>query len=98
TMSRRVAGLEALLPAEWLEVNPEDLAALGLTDGEEARLSSRRGSLVVRVRASTAVPPGLVFTSFHFRELAINQLTNPARDPQAKIPELKVCAVRLEKL
>lgn len=98
TMSRRVAGLEALLPAEWLEVNPADLAALGLTDGEEARLSSRRGSLVVRVRASTAVPPGLVFTSFHFRELAINQLTNPARDPQAKIPELKVCAVRLEKL
>jgi len=97
TMTRRAAGLEELLPAEYLEVNPADLAALGLAAGEEAVLRSRRGSLKVRVRASEAVPRGLVFTSFHFREVAINLVTNPARDPKAKIPELKVCAVRLEK-
>jgi predicted molibdopterin-dependent oxidoreductase YjgC len=49
------------------------------------------------VRASEAVPPGLVFASFHFREVPVNRLTNPARDPKAKIPELKLCAVRLER-
>jgi len=97
TMSRRVGGLEELLPEERVEVNPGDLAAAGLSDGEEAVLRSRRGAIRVRVRADETVPPGLVFVSFHFREVPVNRLTNPARDPRARIPELKVCAVRLER-
>jgi len=44
------------------------------------------------------VQPGLIFGSFHFKEAAINELTNPAYDPKAKIPELKVCAVKIEKM
>jgi len=69
-----------------------------LSGGEKVRLASRRGEVEVAVQISDRVTPGLVFTSFHYPAVAINKLTNPARDPIAKIPEYKVCAVRVEKI
>jgi anaerobic selenocysteine-containing dehydrogenase len=53
----------------------------------------------VRARAvlTGRSPRGTVFMPFHFREAAANLLTNDALDPVAKIPEFKVCAVRLER-
>ncbi len=97
TMTLRTGALEVYYGREYLEVNPQDAAALGIADGDLLRVTSRRGSVEVAACLTDRVPPGMVFTSFHFPEVAINKLTNPARDAIAKIPELKVCAVRLEK-
>jgi len=97
TMTRRT-GIEILAPEELLELNPQDACKLKINDGEKVKVSSRRGEVEVKVRITDTVPKGVVFASFHFWETAINKLTNPARDPKAKIPELKVCAVKLQKV
>ncbi|RLE28621.1 hypothetical protein DRJ27_05775, partial [Candidatus Acetothermia bacterium] len=67
-------------------------------DGARVRVSSRRGSIEVLAKVTTRVPQGTVFIPFHFGEQAANRLTNPALDPISKIPEYKVCAVKLEPL
>jgi predicted molibdopterin-dependent oxidoreductase YjgC len=96
TMSRRVEGINLLHGEERVEVNPEDAEAYGIQDGESIRLVSRRGDLAVKAKVTPVSPPGLVSMSFHFSETPTNVLTNTALDPVAKIPELKVCAVRKE--
>jgi predicted molibdopterin-dependent oxidoreductase YjgC len=95
TMTRRTGALEVYCSREHLEINPADAAGLGIMDGSRVRVVSRRGSVELAARVTEIVPVGLVFTSFHFPEVAINKLTNPARDATAKIPEFKVCAVRV---
>ncbi|MBC7106693.1 MAG: formate dehydrogenase subunit alpha, partial [Firmicutes bacterium] len=95
TMTLRTGALEVYYPEEYLEVNPADACVLNLENWEKVRVVSRRGEVEVRVCITDRVPAGLVFTSFHFPEVAINKLTNPVRDAIAKIPELKVCAVRI---
>jgi formate dehydrogenase alpha subunit len=97
TMSRKVKGLNVFRSEELVEINPEDAAALSIDDGEMVRVVSRRGEVAAKARVSGASPEGVITMSFHFAESPTNQLTNPALDPVAKIPELKVCAVRLEK-
>lgn len=98
SMTRRVAGLEQLNSEELLKINPRDAKALGLADKEMVQVTSRRGTMKVRTSLSQVCPPGLVSMTFHFAESPTNVLTNPARDPVAKIPETKVCAVRVEKM
>jgi len=78
-------------------VSPADAKALDVRDGDQVRVSSRRNSMLIGVRVSERVRRRQVFMPFHFREAAANLLTNPALDPYAKIPEFKVCAVRVEK-
>ena len=97
TMTRRSQVLDALVPRCPIEVNPEDAQELGVTDGSPVRVKSRRGEVEGRVVVTPRSPRGVVFIPFHFAETAANRLTNPALDPISKIPELKVCAVRLEK-
>jgi anaerobic selenocysteine-containing dehydrogenase len=58
---------------------------------------SRRGDITARLKITPISPPGVISMTFHFAETATNILTNPALDPVAKIPELKVCAVKVEK-
>ncbi len=96
TMTRRARVLAARQPEPQVEMAPEDLARLGLGDGALVRVTSRRGSIVLRARASERIAAGSVFIPFHFHEAAANVLTNDALDPYGKIPEFKVCAVRLE--
>ncbi|KJR96658.1 MAG: formate dehydrogenase [Peptococcaceae bacterium BRH_c4a] len=96
TMTQRTGSLEVHYGQESLEINPSDAQNLGIGQGDEVRVSSRRGSVVLKACITDVVPPGLVFTSFHFPAVPINRLTNPARDAIAKIPELKVCAVKVE--
>jgi formate dehydrogenase major subunit len=96
TMTRRSAALDALSPGPFVEVHPADLARLGLADGQEVTVRSRRGAIRLSVRSTDQVQPGTVFIPFHFREAAANVLTNDALDPFGKIPEYKFCAVRLE--
>jgi formate dehydrogenase alpha subunit len=97
TMSRRVEGLHAIRPDGFVEIHPDDAAALKLSDGELARLTSRRGTVTAKTVVTERSRPGTVFMTFHYREAAANILTNDALDPVAKIPEYKVCAVKVEK-
>jgi len=97
TMSRKVSGLNIFKGEEQVEVNPEDALRLGIADGEMVKVISRRGEVVVKAKITEASPVGVVFMTFHFAESPTNLLTNPVLDPVSKIPELKVCAVRLEK-
>jgi predicted molibdopterin-dependent oxidoreductase YjgC len=96
TMTRRVAALDWLVSEASIEVHPADAVRLGVADGDRVRLRSRRGAVTARARLSSGITPGAVFMPFHFAEAAANELTHAALDPVAKIPEYKVCAVRLE--
>jgi predicted molibdopterin-dependent oxidoreductase YjgC len=97
TMTRKAAGLEEVSPPAPVEINPDDAAREGLAEGDRVRVASRRGEVVARAEVTDRCPPGTVFMPFHFHEAGANVLTNDALDPIAKIPELKVCAVRLTK-
>ncbi|TAN59916.1 MAG: formate dehydrogenase subunit alpha, partial [Magnetospirillum sp.] len=95
SMTRRSRVLDQLRPTPEIAVNPRDLAEMGLGDGDRLRMESRRGGLAAIARADARLPRGLVFMAFCYTEAAANWLTNPVLDPVAKIPELKVSAVRL---
>jgi predicted molibdopterin-dependent oxidoreductase YjgC len=86
-----------MVSSPYVEINPEDARMLSVTDGQKVKVSSRRGSIEIAVRVSQRPLKGVVFIPFHFKEAAANALTNTALDPICKIPELKVCAVRIEK-
>lgn len=97
TMTRKVRGLNILRSEELVEINPQDASALGIADGETIKVVSRRGGVTAKAKVTDDSPAGVVFMTFHFAESPTNQLTNPALDPVAKIPEYKVSAVRIEK-
>jgi formate dehydrogenase alpha subunit len=97
TMTRKVKGLNIFRGEELVEINPDDASALGIEDGERVYVVSRRGKVAVTARVTDASPQGVVSMTFHFAESPTNVLTSPALDPVSKIPELKVCAVRIEK-
>jgi formate dehydrogenase major subunit len=87
-----------LAPECFVEIAMEDAESLGLTAGELLRVASRRGAIEARTRISDKAVAGTVFIPFHYAKAAANLLTNDAMDPIAKIPEYKVCAVRIEKV
>lgn len=98
TMTRKVAGLNAIEPEGVVEINPADAASLKITDGDKVKVISRRGEVITKAKVTRKSPPKVVYMDFHFAESAANVLTNTALDPVAKIPELKVCAVRIERV
>ena len=98
TMTRRVNGLEELDSKEWLKLSPADAARFGIEDGEWVEVHSRRGVVKVHAQVTDICPPGVCSMTFHFRESPTNEITNPALDPIAKIPETKVTAVRVAKI
>jgi predicted molibdopterin-dependent oxidoreductase YjgC len=98
TMTRKAECLESVAGAPFVEINTEDARKLGIAEGDMVRLSSRRGQTQAKALVGAMVDKGVVFMPFHFREAAVNLLTNDALDPVAKIPEFKVCAVALEKV
>jgi len=97
TMTRKVEGLNVLRKEGEVEMNPADAAKLGIADGDRVKVASRRGEVVAKANVTETSPQGVVFMTFHFAESPANRLTNPALDPVAKIPEYKVCAVKVEK-
>jgi predicted molibdopterin-dependent oxidoreductase YjgC len=98
TLTRRVEGLLELAPRLEIAVHPVDARQLGVETGDRLRMLSRRGELQGYARLTEAVRPGAVFVPFvKLEESAANFLTNSAHDPSARIPEYKVCAVRLER-
>jgi formate dehydrogenase alpha subunit len=98
TMTRRVKGLEELDSQERLKLNPADAARFDIQDGEWVEVYSRRGKVKVRAQVTDICPSGVCSMTFHFHESPTNEITNPALDPVAKIPETKVTAVRVAKI
>jgi formate dehydrogenase major subunit len=96
TMSRLSKGITERCPESLVEINPSDAEKLGIKDGQFAKVSSRRGVVQAKATVTDRVPNKTIFMNFHFREAAVNLLTNPALDPVCKIPEYKVCAVKVE--
>jgi anaerobic selenocysteine-containing dehydrogenase len=97
TMTRRVVGLNVFKGEGELEISPSDASRLRIKDGERVKVVSRRGEVIAKAKVTEISPVGVVFMTFHFAESPANRLTNPVIDPVAKIPEYKVCAVRVEK-
>lgn len=95
--TRRVPELAAAQPEPFVEINPDTARHTGVADGGMARVLSRRGAVIARVRCVPSLRPDTVFVPFHFPgDGTANALTNPALDPVSRMPEFKVCAVRLE--
>ena len=94
-MTRRSRVLDALEPQPYVDVNPEDLAALGCEAGAFVTIGTRRGAVTARARADAGLARGTLFMPFCYFEAAANLLTNPVLDPVARIPEYKYCAARL---
>ncbi|MBA4380282.1 MAG: formate dehydrogenase subunit alpha, partial [Anaerolinea sp.] len=95
-MSRRSKGLLEIYPKPLIEVNEEDAEKLGLNGNKRVRVTSRRGSIEAEAQVTDRVPPGMVYGNFHFPQASVNELTIAALDPVSKIPEFKVCAVKVE--
>ncbi|AZM89066.1 MULTISPECIES: molybdopterin oxidoreductase family protein [Streptomyces] len=95
--TRRVPELNAAAPGPFVELHPRLAARLGVTDGTPLAVTSRRGRAVAPARVTDAVRADTVFMPFHwYGEGRANTLTNPALDPVSRMPEFKVCAVRVE--
>ena len=97
-MTARAPGLNEIAGEGFIEVNFKDADRLGIQNGEKIRVSSRRGSITATARVGRKVSEGETWMPFHFPDSPVNQLTNAALDAFARIPEFKVCAVRMEKL
>ncbi len=97
TMTKRAKGVNDLAPVCQVEINPADAAAMGVANGDMVRVSSRRGEITAAANITDRVSPKLIFLPFHYADAAANRLTDKKLDPVAKIPELKVCAVKVAK-
>jgi predicted molibdopterin-dependent oxidoreductase YjgC len=97
TITRRSKGLNEIYPEALVEISPQDAEELKVKDGEFVEVSSRRGKIKAKAKVTEKSGRGVVFMSFHFHEAAANLLTNAALDPVSKIPEYKVCAVKVQK-
>jgi formate dehydrogenase alpha subunit len=96
-MTRRSEGLAAVYPESLIEISPEDALKVGLNGTGRLRVTSRRGVIIARALVTDRVSPGLIFGNFHFPGAQnVNNVTIGALDPVAKIPEYKVCAVKVE--
>lgn len=99
TQTRRVRALLDAVPDAYVELHSDLAGRLDVADGTSVRVTSRRGSVVAAVRVSEAIRRDTVFMPFHWAGAArANLLTNPALDPTSRMPEFKVCAVRVEKI
>ena len=91
----RHSALDEIYPEARLDMNPADAAMHGIAEGMAVRVTSRRGTVVLRASVTEKTTVGVVFIPMHFAEAAANLLTNDVLDPQAKIPEFKACAVQV---
>ncbi|MFF3529204.1 molybdopterin-dependent oxidoreductase [Streptomyces rubiginosohelvolus] len=103
TKTAKITRLNRLDPAPFVEIHPDDAAALGLAEGDGVEVASRRGRAVLPARITDRVAAGECFAPFHWNDLfgeylGVNAVTNDAVDPISFQPELKVCAVRLAKV
>ena len=99
TQTQRVAQLRELAPEPLAEIHPATARHSGLVDGELVTLRTRRGTALFKVKVTPAIREDTIFVPFHWGGYqSVNRLTNPALDPMSRMPELKVCAVRIERI
>lgn len=98
TLTGRTSTLEREAPKPYVELHPEDAERLGIRNGEKVKITSRRGDVSLAAFITGRVAKASCFIPFHYREAAANILTINEVDPVAKIPEYKVCAVKVEKI
>jgi formate dehydrogenase major subunit len=98
SMTRRASKLDHLEPEAIVGLHPNEMERMGIAPGEVIRVSTRRGTLMLKARADRDVAVGMVFIPFAFAEAPANMLTNPQLDPMGKIPEFKFAAARVEKV
>ena len=96
-MTGRTEGCNLNEGASFIEVNSEDANRLGIADGDRVKVTSRRGSIESKARVSGKTNPGETWMPFHFEDGNSNWLTIAALDDVARVPEFKVCAVRVER-
>ncbi|HSP41863.1 MAG TPA: molybdopterin dinucleotide binding domain-containing protein, partial [Luteolibacter sp.] len=88
--------LRKLCPAgTYVEMHPEDAAALGLRENDHVTIRSRRGHMTAAVYAAPTVRRGEVFVPMHYPE--VNRLTHPSFDPHSRQPNYKACSVSIER-
>jgi len=97
TQTDRAAQLHYEVPESYIQINTEDAKKLGIQEREKIKVSSRRGEIETLARVTDDVAPGVLYMAMHFHKGA-NTLTNTALDPLSKMPELKHCAVKVEKI
>ncbi|MBQ5317415.1 MAG: formate dehydrogenase subunit alpha [Oscillospiraceae bacterium] len=97
-MTARVKGLMDISGEGFIEMNFRDAERLGIANGERVKVISRRGEITASARVGRKVSQGETWMPFHFPDSPVNVLTNAALDEFARIPEYKVCAVRVEKI
>ncbi len=96
TMTQRSQPIEDHKADAYVEINSQDAQELGITAGDRVKVASRRGEVETSAQISDRVKPGEIFMPFHYAESPANRLTNDELDPESKIPELKVTAVKVE--
>jgi formate dehydrogenase major subunit len=94
-MTRRTDVLDRIEPEATANLSPRELGRRGMKPGDPIRVETRRGAIEIKARADRDVPEGMIFIPFCYVEAAANLLTNPALDPDGKIPEFKFCAARI---
>jgi len=98
TQTRRVAELNAAEPEPFVEIHPETARGLRIADGDIVVLTTRRGRAIVKARLARDIRFDTLFVPFHWGAAgSANALTHAALDPMSRIPEFKVCAVKIEK-
>ena len=97
-MTRRASVLDALEPEAVCMMHPREMRKQGIQMGDHLRVTTRRGTIEIKVRADRDVPSNMVFIPFCYAEAAANVLTNPQIDPYGKIPEFKYCAAKIERM
>jgi len=97
TMTMKTDGLNALAPECFVEISSKDADEYKIKGGDRIKVASRRGEIEAKAEISDQAVEGTIFIPFHYAAAAANRLTNGALDPIAKIPEYKVCAIRIEK-
>lgn len=97
-MTARSAGLMDIAGEGFIEINFADAERLGIANGETVKVIIRRGEITAKARVGRKVSEDETWMPFHFPDSPANVLTNAALDDFARIPEYKVCAVRVEKI
>jgi len=98
TMTMKSEGLNELAPECFAEISVQDAEDYHIEEGDLLKIASRRGEIEAKAKVVEQAVKGTIFLPFHYAKAAANKLTNAALDPIAKIPEYKVCAVRVEKV
>lgn len=97
TMTRRTGNAEIVAKDE-LAINPADAEPKGIETGDWVKISSSRGEVTLQAKVSTETKPGIVYTTFHFPEHMVNNVTSDEHCDETLCPEYKVCAVDVQKV